>query len=130
MARVTDPEVREIIPSTSITDLTPFITAADLMVDKVEASDCGSDLTAAELKEVSRWLSAHLAAVSDPKLAKESEKVEGYQIKFSRGSSSEKGGIKSTQYGKTANSISGGCLAELDKRTPGFFATGGAHYSE
>ncbi|NLN25339.1 MAG: hypothetical protein GX163_06770 [Bacteroidetes bacterium] len=60
--RVTDAEVKEII-DTEITT-TAFITVANLMVnrylvDKISDNDL--------LKEIERWLAAHLVAVRDPR---------------------------------------------------------------
>src|SRR3990167_11412597 len=57
MARVTSIEVKEII-STDIADLTAYITAANLLVTEV----LGGLLSDALLKEIERWLSAHLIA--------------------------------------------------------------------
>ena len=127
--RATDPEVRDIIPNTSISDLTPFINAANSVVDGVAASDCGSDLSDSQLLQVEIWLSAHYAAVTDPKLALQSEKYETEVNTYSRGSSSETG-VKSTQYGQMANTLSNGCLVEVDMRKVSFFSVGGDTGSE
>ena len=62
MARVIDAEVKAILP-TEI-DTSPFITAATLMVDRLDATVLSPD----ELKEIERWLSAHLACMADPRL--------------------------------------------------------------
>ena len=130
MARVTEPEVRDIIPSVSASlDLTPFITAASLNIDKVAASDCGSELTDAELKEAERWLAAHYTAVSSPDLAVQSEQFEGERNVYSRGRRNNDG-VKSTQYGVMANTLTCGCLVEIDMRVPTLIASGGAHYDE
>lgn len=118
--RATDAEVRDIIPKTSIDDLTPFINAANSVVDTL--IDC--DLSDSQLLQVEIWLSAHYAAVSDPKLALQSEKFEGESNTYSRGST-DKSGIISTQYGQMANTLSNGCLIELDMRKTSFFAVGG-----
>lgn len=122
--RVTDPEVRAIIPNTSIADLTPFITTANTVVNRMAATDCGSDLSEDELTQVELWLSAHYAAVSDPKLALVSEQFEGERNAYSRGNSSDMGGIKSTQYGQMANTLSNGCLADTDLMKVSFFSAG------
>ena len=123
--RVSDSEVRLIIPDTSITNLTPFITAANKVVDRMAASDCGSDLSDIELVEVETWLSAHYAAVSDPILAVKSIKFENSANEFSRGASSSMNGVMSTQYGQMANTLSDGCLIESDMRKTSFFSIGG-----
>lgn len=114
--RTTDQEVRDIIPNTVIVSLTPFINAANTIVDRLAASACGSDLSDAELTQVEIWLSAHYAAISDPSLAVVSERFENATNTFSRGNTSTKGGILSTQYGQMANTLSSGCLVELDMR--------------
>lgn len=126
--RVTDAEVRELIPSTSISDLTVFITAANIQVDALEDSECGSSLTTATLKEVERWLAAHFASVTDGGLSKKSEKFEGYSVTFDRGNAASREGLMSTQFGQMANTLSGGCLMESDKRKTKFHALGGGHY--
>lgn len=113
--RVTDPEVRAIIPSTSFDDLTPFIDSANVLVNRVAASPCGSGLSDTTLKEIEKWLSAHFASVSDPALSIVSESVKGSSTTISRGNSSSMDGIMGTQYGQMANSLSGGCLYEVTK---------------
>jgi len=126
MARVTDPEVRAIIPDTDISDLTPYITSASLLVDRAALTECGASLLPTELVEVEKWLSAHYAAVSDPSLALQSERFENAQNVYSRGKS-DKGGILSTQYGQMANTMSNGCLMEADLQTASYSALGGCY---
>jgi hypothetical protein len=112
VARVTSAEVKAIRPDVPATfDFTPYIAAATLMVDELAASECGSGLSDAILKEVERWLSAHLSAVASPQ--KKSERFEGYAATFQRGDSDQVG-ILSTHYGQMANTLSGGCLYQLD----------------
>lgn len=123
--RVVDQEVRVIIPGTSISDLTPFITAANTIINRMSLSECGSDLSSEELIEVETWLSAHYAAVTDPSLAIKSEKFENSSNTYSRGSSSDMNGIMSTQYGQMANTLSNGCLIESDMKKASFFSVGG-----
>ena len=118
--RATDAEVRDIIPKTSIDDLTPFINAANSVVDTL--TDC--DLSDSQLLQVEIWLSAHYAAVTDPSLAMKVEKFENASNTYARGVS-DKGGILSTQYGQMANTLSNGCLVELDMRKASFFTVGG-----
>jgi len=57
-ARVTESEVKEII-DTDLTDITAFITAANLTVTKRLSSGV---LSADQLKEIERWFTAHLIA--------------------------------------------------------------------
>src|SRR3989304_2789979 len=65
--RVTPAEVQEIIDTTIALD--PFITAANLTVDQHLLNH---GLSAALLKEIERWLAAHLAAMRDPRASAES----------------------------------------------------------
>lgn len=118
MARVTDAEVRLLIPGTTIADLTPFINGASMMVDRLAASPCGSSLTSDQLKEIEKWLSAHFATVSDPSLGITSQTIKGSSVTASRGNVNSMDGIMSTQFGQTANSLSGGCLYEISKPSP------------
>ena len=128
MARVNDTEVKDIIPKAKL-GLTAFIAAANLMVTKLAASDCGGSLTDDELKEIERWLAAHFAAIADPKLAMESESFEGARQVYARGSKDEIG-VLSTQFGQMANTLSDGCLSDMDLKKPSFFSIGGEHYDE
>lgn len=123
--RVQDPEVRALIPSTSIGCLNPFIDAANAMVNRLSLSDCGVELSDGDLEQVEKWLSAHYASVSDPSLSVTSQKFENASKSFSRGNSSSMGGVMSTQYGQMANSLSGGCLVEFDLKKASFFTVGG-----
>lgn len=60
MARVTQAEVSEII-DTSVVDFQPYILAADTYVTEALADFIDN---AALLKEITRWLSAHMIAVA------------------------------------------------------------------
>jgi len=115
LARVTDAEVREVAPNLDASlSLDAFITAADLVVDRI-AAGCGSDFSDPLLKEISRWYSAHLATVASPEargLVK--EKFEGAENTFQ--SFTAGSGVMSTQYGQMANQISNGCLEEATIR--------------
>ena len=128
--RVGDKDVRELIPNTRIDSLTVFIQAAELLVDKLVASDCGSTLTSAELISVQLYLSAHFAAVSDPKLNMATERFEDATNIYSRGNSKDMTGIMSTQFGQMANTLSDGCLMEIDMRKISITALGGHHYTD
>lgn len=113
MARVTDSEVREIKPSDSITDYTPYIVAASLVVDRLAVSSCGSSLSDPELAEIEKWLAAHFASAADPQIAR--ERLEQAEATYQIGNR-QMTGIMSDFYGQTANTLSGGCLLEMDKR--------------
>ena len=107
MARVTDVEVKEILDT--IIDTTPFITAANLIVTEKLG---GSDLSSAMLKEIERWLSAHLACSMDPRAKLES---------LGDGSKSYEGqtdlGLDNTKYGQNVKLLdTTGVLASLGKQ--------------
>lgn len=69
MARVTAEEVQAIISyDPAITDITPFITAANLLITQ---KFTGSGVSEALLKEMERWLAAHYIAIRDPRLRSE-----------------------------------------------------------
>lgn len=59
MPRVTDTEVKEII-DTDISDLTPYITTANLMITEHLS---GSGFADDYLKEIERWLAAHFLSM-------------------------------------------------------------------
>jgi hypothetical protein len=98
MARVNDAEVRLIIDiDTSITDLTPFITIANLLVtDKLGASSLSVEL----LKEIERWLAAHFVAMRDQRV--KSESIGGISTVYT-GTTGQ--GLFSTLYGQTAMTL-------------------------
>lgn len=95
MARVTEAEVRMVI-ETAIADLSAFILAASLVIDRY-STKC-TDATADELKELERWLSAHLVAVADRAGDVKEETVGPVSVSY--GSSMVSGqGLLSTKYG-------------------------------
>jgi len=76
--RVTSAEVFEIIDVIStITNLTPYITAANRIV---EDNLTGKGIADGTLKEVERWLSAHFTAIHDQRFTK--EKVELQEVSY------------------------------------------------
>ena len=78
--RVSTDEVKEII-TTSKTDVTAFIAAADIIVDKHLSGN--SNFSNEELKEIERWIAAHFVAIDDP--AFRSEKVGDTQVQYDVG---------------------------------------------
>jgi hypothetical protein len=69
MARVTNKEVMAVIDTQlSEGEITPFVTAANLMVTNKLTGVYGADT----LKEIERWLAAHLVAVRDPRIKSKS----------------------------------------------------------
>lgn len=128
--RTNNETVQCILPPNKISDVTPFIRPASLLTDRLAASSCGSTLIDAELKEIETWLTAHFAAVGNPGLALISEDFEAAKNVYSRGTSKNKGGLLSTQFGQMANTLSNGCLAEVDKRKISLSSLGGEHYTD
>jgi hypothetical protein len=95
--RVTTEEVLEIMDSDvviSSTQATAMIRAASLMIDKIFADD--SDVTAEELIELERWLSAHMIASTLARMASK-EKVGEAEVTYT-GKWGEL--LKSTPYGQ------------------------------
>ena len=131
-ARVTSEEVLAILPNapSTLTDLTVYITPANLLVNRLALSDCGSELLDTELKEVERQLAAHYTSVSNPGLSLQAEDFEGAKNVYSRGATKNAMGIMSTQFGQMANTMSGGCLVRIDKQKASGFASAGGDYTE
>lgn len=105
MARVTDTEVKAIL-STTI-DTTPFIAAATLIIDaNLLTAGLSSDL----LKEIERWLSAHLACIRDPRLT--SKQLGDTRVAYERGKSGA--GLQATSYGQQVAVLdTSGILAQV-----------------
>lgn len=114
--RVNPDEVEQII-STDLTNLMPFIRSANIIVDKLLASD--GDLDADQLQEIELWLSAHFVAIRDP-VAK-SESIGSTSITYFL---SEPGkGLLATPYGQVACALdTTGKLANVAKAKAGLKA--------
>lgn len=97
MARVTEAQVTAIL-DTDLDDLSPFITAASLVVDRVAAAD--STLAAADLLEIERWLAAHFAAIRDERAhsQRQGDSSVTYQGKTGKG-------LEFTSYGQQAMAL-------------------------
>lgn len=111
MSRVTEAEVRAIMLDIdpNLTDLSPFITAANLLVTQV-CTD--SSLSDALLKEIERWLSAHYVCMADPRLMSE-----GIQSAKDVYESKVDLGLDVSRYGQQAKRLdTSGALARLDKQ--------------
>lgn len=95
----------------------PFMMAANAIIDKAAASGCTASF---EMKiQAANFLTAHLLALSKPgesAAPTESERFENWAITRKTGDNSGEG-ILSTNYGRTANMLMGGCLVGMDKRT-------------
>jgi hypothetical protein len=99
------------------TAIAPFLQAAGCVLDSLATCTASKNITADCLTTASAWLAAHLMAVSgvgaDTRV-KESERFENYTVKWAMSQSTGQG-VKSTNYGQTANMLTMGCLAEADK---------------
>jgi len=113
--RVNASEVREIIDiDSSILDISSFILAANLLITKIFSGD--TTTSAAELKELERWLSAHLISCLDPQTTEEwNEEV---RVKYS-GTFGK--GLESTRYGQTVLMLdTTGKMATLGRKKASF----------
>lgn len=125
MTRAVIADVRAILPAiTQLTDpqILAAIDAATCVVDQI-ADSCASHLSVACLKQVEIYLAAHYAAATEFTLSLSSE-VDAcsggkatYGFQFGEG-------VKGTPFGQMANTLSGGCLAEMDKQPVGMFSIG------
>ena len=124
MARTTIKKVKLVLPAdTQLTDpqIQQSIDAAACVVDQV--ASCASQLTTACLVQVETYLAAHYAAATENtlSLSSETDPCSGgkavYGFKFGEG-------VKGTPFGQMANTLSGGCLAELDKQPTSLFSVG------
>ena len=125
MPRASEADVRKILPtSTQLTSdqINMAIVSANCIVDQI-ATGCASHLNDQCLKQIEIYLSAHYCAANENTLTLESEK-DGcsdasvkYGFKFGEG-------VKGTPFGQMANTLSGGCLAEMDKQPVRFISLG------
>ena len=113
--RVTEAEVQAIIDvDSSVSDISPFITAANLFVTNVFSGDTqvGSDT----LKEIERYVAAHFICCIDPRARKEEneEVMVEYTGEFGKG-------LESTRYGQAALTLDfTGKLATAGKKRASF----------
>ena len=107
MARVETYEVKEIV-TTSMIDLSPFITAANLIVtDKLGSSG----LSSATLTEIERWLAAHFVVCKErqPTSKRIGETEESYNWNTNTG-------LLRTTYGQAAIALdTTGTLSKIGK---------------
>lgn len=98
--RVTDADVRTII-TTSIADTTPFITAANALVNRMLLDKYDESY----LREIELYLSAHYVCAADPRVVK--EKVGDAETTYQTASNATnvKAGLKSTSYGEIVLSL-------------------------
>jgi hypothetical protein len=110
MARTTDTLVKEIISLRVLTDTTPFITTANLLVTQYLSA---SGLSDALLAEIEKYLAAHLVALHPNERPVTSQKLsiasDTYAGKFGMS-------LDSTQFGQTLKILdSTGTLEDLGK---------------
>jgi hypothetical protein len=97
--------------------ITPFLTAAACIIASIE-DDCAAHVTDACLTQAEAFLASHLLTSSN--VGSDSKQVmkESLRGKYSveyLSSKAQGSGVLSTTFGETANMLTGGCLAELDK---------------
>ncbi len=73
MPRTTEAEVREVIQSNSELNVGPFITHANVWVDRINtnATNASISVTTAELTTIETYLAAHLYAIFDTQYQEE-----------------------------------------------------------
>lgn len=109
--RCTAAEVKEIIDTTLIeAQISPFITVANLTVTDILGAT--TVLSANQLKEIERWLSAHFVAIRDPRISR--EKTEEAEATY-HGKSDM--GLDHTPYGQQVKLLdTTGTMTNLGKR--------------
>lgn len=98
--RVQNQEVKDIL-DTDVIDFSAFISAAEILIDKtLVASNVITDTT--QLKEIERWLAAHLFSVKEPQVKNIKTGTTGAAF-FTGGDSIVGGvslGLQTTMYGR------------------------------
>ena len=126
MVRVTVAEVREILPAaTKLTDpqISSAITAANLYVtEELEGEPCMTD---ERLKEVEKWMSAHIATTIDGN-GGSTRRIKSENLEKEYATSSNMGdGLKSTRFGQMAIMFDcTGTLANAGKTYPSIESIG------
>ena len=123
----TTPSDVKAITGSTLTDgeIQPFLDAAACIM--LQITECTANMTEACVDNIEAYLAAHLLVSSSvgkasAVVAKESLRGK-YSVEYLSGKV-DKGGVLSTTYGQTANMMSGGCLAELDKTPARFVSLG------
>lgn len=117
-------QVRAILPAgTGLTDeqIQAAIDAAACVVDQAVAG-CSSHLPENCHTQMHIYLSAHYSAATELALSRTSETDPcggSAAYGFTMGE-----GVKGSPFGQMANTLSGGCLAELDKQPTNLFSVG------
>ena len=124
------PDAVKLINGSALADvaIAPFIASAACIAAQVEASMIAKLISAGCQTSVITWLAAHLmasAGIEDSSRVKSTEKFENYSVEWAQSQVMGQGVLSST-YGATANTLSGGCLQETDKRSFQMLGFGGA----
>jgi hypothetical protein len=115
--RVQDQEVKDILDTTETT-FGAFISAAEIIIDKtLVASGVITDTT--QLKEIERWLAAHLFSIKEPEI--KSVKTGQTTADFFTGGDAQANGtslaLQTTRYGRQVMMLdTSGELAQLGMR--------------
>jgi hypothetical protein len=115
-ARVTATEVKEVLNDSTLLDaqVDPYILSATTLVDATLGTG-----TTAILKEIERWLAAHMITITRERQAK-SEGAGGASIVYSENFGE---GLKATTYGQMVLTLdTTGLMASLGGRQPQLFA--------
>ena len=122
MARVTVNEVHEVVDTELEYDqVTACIAAANVIVSRTCAASTNPSLTAAELKEIERWLAAHFVCIRDPRELRSSlHDAEAWFFPAAVTTAWGKG-LNLTPYGQQAIALDfSGQLANLSKQRASF----------
>ena len=114
--RVTEAEVKSIMDEVTVTDLdiATYIIGANALVNSVLGTG-----TTDILKEIERWLTAHLMACTRERMAKK-EGAGGAVIEYT-GEGGQ--GLSSTSYGQVVKMLdTTGAMAALDKKKVSIYA--------
>ena len=107
-------EILEILPDgIGLTDITitPFINIASGIVDDIDSTNLDSD----RLKEIERWLTAHLIMITKDRQATTREKVGDAEVSFANIFGE---GLKATTYGQMVMVLdTTGTISNLGKKT-------------
>jgi len=114
MSRAGEEDVRNIITSDVIIDITAFIEIATTLVDYVDTCDTDNVLSSEQLKQIEILLSAHFYAHRD--LQYTEKKTGDASAKFQVGAPGT-GSLDTTVWGRDAMTVDvTGCLAALNEQ--------------
>lgn len=103
----------------------PFLNAASCVMNRI--SSCTESMSSKCKDQLEAYIASHLlvtSAVGQDDMLVTKESLNGkYSVEYLSPSATGQG-IMGTTYGQTANAMSGGCLAQLDKKPVGLFSIG------